>query len=267
MPTPHSQKEDLSVEIHPTAIVSPDAQLGEAVKVGPYAIVEADAIIGARTVIGPHAIIASGARIGLECQVYAGAVIGSVPQDLKFDGEYTTLVVGDRTTIREYATLNRGTAVRGKTTVGSDCLIMAYVHIAHDCEIGNHVVIANLAQMAGEVTIGDYASIGALVPVHQFVRIGCHAFIGGAYRVPQDVPPYILATDEPLSYGGVNSVGLRRRGFSEAARARIKQAYKLLYRSNLNVTQAVERMKADLEDTEEIRTIVSFVTSSERGIV
>ena len=261
------EREILSVEVDRNAIVSPDAHLDEGVRVGPYAIIEGDTVIGSRTVIGPHAVIASGTRIGPECRIFSGAVVGSIPQDLKFNGEYTTLEVGERTTIREYATLNRGTMVRGKTTVGDDCLIMSYVHIAHDCDIRNHVILSNAVNMAGHVTVDDYSTIGGVVAIHQFVNIGCHTFIGGGYRVPKDVPPYILATDEPLTYGGVNTVGLKRRGFSAEARARIKQAYKLLYRSNLNVSQAVERMKAELEDSEEIRNIVSFVTSSERGIV
>jgi UDP-N-acetylglucosamine acyltransferase len=199
--------------------------------------------------------------------VFTGAVLGTIPQDLKFGGEETTLEIGERTTIREYATLNRGTKDRWKTTIGSDCLLMAYSHVAHDCAIGNHCILANAVNLAGHVVIEDWASIGGMVAVHQFVHIGQHCFIGGAYRVTKDVPPYILAVGEPMTYGGLNSVGLSRRGFSEQAIAALKRAYKLLYKSKLNVRQAIKRIREESELTPEVQNVLAFIEKSERGII
>jgi len=254
-------------EIHPTAVVSPKAELGEGVSVGPFAIVEEGTRIGDGTTIGPHALIARGTTLGRGCQVHYSAVVGTIPQDMKFSGEETALEVGDRTIIREFATLNRGTTDRWRTVVGSDCLIMAYAHVAHDCMLGNHVIMANCASLAGHVVIEDYAILGGLVAVHQWVRIGQHSFIGGGYRVPKDVPPFVRAAGEPLRPAGLNSVGLRRRGFSPETMRVLKKAYRILFRSGLNTTQAIERIGEEVELIPEIRTLVEFIESSERGII
>lgn len=254
--------------IHKTAIVHPAAQLGEGVQVGPYSIIEGNTEIGDRAEIHSHVLIASGARIGKECRIFNGAVVSTVPQDLKFKGEDSMLSIGDRTTIREYATLNRGTSdAGGATRIGSDCLIMAYTHVAHDCHIGNRVILANAVNLAGHVVIEDYASIGGLVPVHQFTRIGQHAFIGGGYRVAQDVPPYILAAGEPLRFNGLNAVGLKRRNFTEHAISQLKKAYRLLFRSGKNVTQALQAIRDEMEITPEVQQVIQFYESSERGVI
>jgi len=248
-------------------VVSPEAELAEETVVGPFSIIEADVVIGRGTQIGSQVLIASGTRIGESCRIHHGAVVGTIPQDLKFEGEETTLEIGDRTVIREYATLNRGTRDRWRTRIGSDSLLMAYVHVAHDCLIGDHVVLANGVNMAGHVIIEDWASVGGLVPIHQFVRIGQHAFIGGGYRVPKDVPPYILAAGEPLRYAGLNAVGLKRRGFTEEKLRPLRRAYRLIYKSNLNVTQALAAIESEVEMTEEVRRVVEFIKASERGII
>ncbi len=253
--------------IHPTALVDPNAELGEGVQVGPYAIIESGVRIGAGTEIGPHAFIGSGTKLGQKCRIFQGAILGTVPQDLKFRGERSELHIGDGTTVREYATLNRGTGENGVTRVGSDCLLMAYVHIAHDCDIGDHVILANAVNLAGHVHIEDWVSIGGMTPVHQFARIGCHSFIGGGYRVPKDIPPYILATGEPLQYAGLNVVGLQRRGFSSETLRLLKRAYRLIYRSGKNVSQALAQMERDLEMTDEVRHVYEFIKGSERGIM
>lgn len=253
--------------IHPTALVDRRAELDEGVTVGPYTIIEANARIGKNCEIGARVHVASGARIGAGVKVYTGAVLGTAPQDLKFKGAETTLEVGERTVIREYATLNRGTEDRWITRVGRDCFIMAYAHVAHDCSIGNHCILANAVNLAGHVELEDWASIGGLVPVHQFVRVGQHAFVGGGYRIPKDVPPYILALGEPLTFGGLNSVGLTRRGFSQETMTAIKRAYRVLFKSNLNVSQALVRIRETMHMTPDIRNIVEFIEKSERGII
>lgn len=257
----------MGTSIDNRAIVHPKAQLGENVVVGPYALVEEDVVVGDGTHIGSHALIASGSRIGKECRIHHGAVLGTPPQDLKFRGEPTTLEVGDHTTIREYATLNRGTHERWKTTVGSHCFIMAYVHIAHDCDVGNHVILANSVNMAGHVVIEEYAIIGGVTPIHQFVRIGRHSMIGGGFRVPKDVPPYILAGQEPMIFQGLNIVGLKRRNFSAETIDTLEKAYRILYQSHLNVTQAVDRMKTEFPYSPEVQHILDFIAASKRGII
>lgn len=257
----------MGVTIDPRAIVSPKAQLAEGVLVGPMTIIEDNVSIGSGTHIGSCVLIASGTHIGKECRIHHGAVIGTIPQDLKFHGESTTLEIGDYTTIREYATLNRGTSARGKTTIGHHCFIMAYVHIAHDCAVGNHVILANSVNMAGHVIIEDYVVIGGLVPIHQYVHIGCHAMVGGGYRVSKDVPPYILAGQEPLAYQGLNMIGLRRRNFPQNVINNIEKAYRFIYQSGLNVSQAVEKIKAELPMTDEICHILDFIAKSKRGII
>lgn len=253
--------------IHPTALVDARSDIAENVTIGPFAIVEANVQIGAGCEIRPYVHLAAGTRLGQNCRVFTGAVIGTVPQDLKFGGEETTVHIGDRTTIREYATINRGTKDHWETRVGSDCLIMSYAHIAHDCVIGNHCILANAVNLAGHVVIEDWASIGGMVPIHQFVRIGRHSFVGGGYRVAKDVPPYILAVNEPLTYAGLNSIGLRRRGFTEDQLLALKRAYKIIFKSNMNVSQAVQHLRAVGELTEEVKTVLEFIEKSERGII
>ncbi len=249
--------------IHDTAIVSSRAELGSGVRVKPYAVIEDDVVIGDDCEIGSHALIASGARLGREVKIHHGAVVSSVPQDLKFGGERTILAVGDRTVVREFATLNRGTLHRGETTVGADCLIMAYAHVAHDCIVGNHVIMANSVNLAGHVEIEDWAIIGGLVPVHQFVRIGAHTMIGGGFRVPMDVCPYALYAEKIM---GINVIGLKRRNFPAESIAALEKAFRILFRSKLNTAQAVERVRSEVEATAEVRHVLEFIAKSERGI-
>jgi UDP-N-acetylglucosamine acyltransferase len=259
--------DDSSIRIHPSAIVGPEAELEAGVTIGPYSIIEANVRIGKNCRLGPHVHVVSGARIGADCQIFTGAVIGSIPQDLKFEGEETTLEIGERTMIREFATLNRGTKDHWKTIVGSDCLLMAYSHVAHDCIVGNHCILANAVNLAGHVVIEEWVSIGGMTAVHQFARIGQHSFVGGGCRVVKDVPPYILAMGEPLKFGGLNSVGLSRRGFSEENLTVIKRVYKLLYKSKLNVSQAVARIREECEPALEVKNVLAFIEKSERGII
>ncbi len=254
-------------EIHPTAIVNTGAELSDSVTVGPFTIIEDDVVIGSGTQILSHARIASGARIGKECIIHHGAVLGTIPQDLKFSGEKTTIEIGDRTVIREYCMLNRGTKHSGTSLIGSDSLLMAYCHVAHDCFVGDHVILANGVQLAGHVTIEDWAIVGGLVPIHQFCTVGCHVMIGGGYRVVQDVPPYIMAASEPLGFKGVNVIGLRRRGFEKEAIDALRRCYRLIYRSKLNLTQAKTRIHEELELTPEISHVLDFIQQSERGII
>ncbi len=253
--------------IHPTAIVHPGAKLGNDVEVGPYSIIEDDVIIGDNCKIDSHVYIVSGTRLGKNIRVGKGALIGGDPQDLKYRGEKTYLEVGDGTTIREFATLHRGTSYHYKTVIGQNCFIMAYAHVAHDCIIGNHVILSNAVNLAGHVEIGDYAGIGGLTGVHQFVRIGPYSYVGGGFRVIRDVPPYTLALGEPLQYGGINSVGLERHGFSREVIAEIKRAYKIIYRSNLTRKEAVAHIREQLKQLPEIETIIRFVETSQRGII
>jgi UDP-N-acetylglucosamine acyltransferase len=255
------------IRVHPTAVVDPQAELETGVTVGPYCVIESNARIGKNCWIGPHVHVASGTRIGAACRIFTGAALGNPPQDLKFAGEETTLEIGERTTIREFVTLNRGTKEHWKTVIGSDCLLMAYSHVAHDCIIGNHCILANSVNLAGHVVIEDWASLGGMVPVHQFVRIGQHCFVGGGYRVTKDVPPYIRTMGDPSTYAGLNSVGLSRRGFSLGARLALKRAYKVLYRAKLNVSQAVQRIREECELTPEVQNVLAFIEKSERGII
>jgi UDP-N-acetylglucosamine acyltransferase len=257
----------MGVVIDERAIVSKKARFGENVVVGPSAIINDDVVIGDHSTIAPYAIIQSGVRLGKECRVASFAVLGGPPQDLKYKNEPTLLEIGDRCDIREYVTLNRGTIESGKTTIGSDCMFMANTHVAHDCVIGDYCIMANSAALAGHVTLGNYVILGGLTPVHQFVRIGDHTIIGGGYRVPKDIPPYIRAGREPMVFEGLNSVGLRRRGFTPRQIEMIEKAYFILYQSNLNVSQAVARIKEELENTSEIQNILNFIESSKRGIV
>ena len=253
-------------EVHPTALIDPSAELAPGVVVGPYSIVGPGVRVGARTRIGSHVLIERDTTVGEECTIHQGAVLGTDPQDLKYMGEPTVLVVGDRTVIREYATLNRGTIASGVTRVGSDCMLMAYTHVAHDCHLGNHVILSNAVNMAGHVSIGDWAIVGGLTPIHQFVRIGAHAFVGGATRVAKDVPPYVKAAGSPMELYGLNSVGLQRRGIPDDVRRELKRAYRLFFASNHNVAQALARAREELRALPEVEVFLTFFENSERGV-
>jgi UDP-N-acetylglucosamine acyltransferase len=255
-----------AVEIHATAIVDPEAELGAGVTVGPHAIIGPQVRVGTRTAIGAGVLVERNTVIGEECRIHKGAVLGTDPQDLKFQGEESWLRIGDRTEIREYATLNRGTSESGETVVGDDCLLMAYVHVAHDCRLGNRIIISNATQMAGHVTIDDWAIISGLVAVHQFVRIGRHAFIGGLSRVAQDVAPFCRVSGNPPKIYGLNTVGLERRGFPAESRAALKKAYRMLFHSELNLSQALVRVREELEMKGEVGEFIEFIESSERGV-
>ncbi len=255
------------IDIHPAALVAKDALIGEDVTIGAFAIVEADVVIGDGTQIGPHTLIANGTRIGKNCRIHNGAVVATLPQDLKFSGEKTLFEIGDNTTVREFCTLNRGTSAHGKSIIGSNCLLMAYAHVAHDCIVGSNVILANGVQLGGHVEIQDYAIVGGMTPVHQFCRVGQHCMVGGGYRVVQDVPPYITASGEPMRFGGLNSIGLRRRGFSPEVLTLLKRAYRFLYRSNLNVSQALQRIRQEIEPIPEVLKVIDFVEKAERGII
>ena len=257
----------MSVSIHSSALIGKKAKLGENVSIGPSAILGDDVVIGDGSIIAPYAIIQDGTRLGKECKIASFAVIGGPPQDLKYNGEPTLLEVGDRCDVREYVTLNRGTIESGKTVIGSNCMFMANAHVAHDCVVGDNCILANSVPLAGHVTLDNWVIIGGLTPVHQFVHIGDHTMIGGGYRVTKDIPPYIRSGREPIVFEGLNSIGLRRRGFNQKAIDLIDKAYVLIYQSNLNVSQAVKRIKEELEQTPEIQNIIDFIAKSKRGII
>jgi UDP-N-acetylglucosamine acyltransferase len=259
----------MSTQVDSLAQVSPKAVLGSNVSIGPFTIVEAGAVIGDGTTVAANALIGCGARLGRDCRIHHGAVVGHAPQDLKYAGEPTTCEIGDRTIVREYATLHRGTGERGRTIVGSDSFLMTYTHVAHDCVIGNHVIMANSAQLAGHVDVEDWVIIGGMTPVHQFTHIGRHAMVGGATRVRKDVPPFVLVSSDPASFEGLNSIGLRRRGFSRETIGALDRAYALLYRSRLNVSQAVARIREDanLCAVQEVQQVLDFIARSNRGII
>ncbi len=253
--------------ISPMSFVHPEAKLGNNVVVEAFAYVDKNVIIGDRTVIMPNATILSGARIGADCTIFPGATISAIPQDLKFAGEETIAVVGDNTTVRECVTINRGTSSRGSTVVGSHCLLMAYSHVAHDCILKDYVILGNSTQLAGEVEIDDYAIISGGSLAHQFTRIGAHTMIQGGSKIPKDIPPYTMVGREPLTYVGLNFVGMRRRGFSSDVINLIQDTYRFIYLSGLNTTQALEKIEGELPDTKEKRHIIDFIKSSSRGII
>jgi UDP-N-acetylglucosamine acyltransferase len=256
-----------AMRIHETAIVDPGAVIGENVEIGPYAIVGENCTIGDGCVIAPRAVLERNVRLGGGVKVGIGSVLGGDPQDLKFRGEETWVEVGDRTVIREYTTINRGTTQSYKTTVGRDCLLMSYVHLGHDCHFGDNVIVSNSSQFAGHVTVEDRAIISGLCAFHQFVRVGRHAFVGGCSRVAQDVPPYLRAVGNPMKLYGLNSVGLRRSGFSDETMLELKRAYRMLFRSDMNLSRAIERGRAELDlDVAEVRHMLDFVESSARGV-
>lgn len=249
------------------SFIHPEAKIGNNVEIGPFVYIDRNVEIGDGCQIMAHATIMSGARIGKNVRIFPNTVISAIPQDLKFKGEETTAVIGDNTTIRECATVNRGTASKGTTIVGSNCLIMAYAHIAHDCKLANNIIIGNASQIAGEVVIDDWAILSGSVLVHQFSHIGAHVIIQGGSRVGKDVPPYVTAGRDPLSYAGLNLVGLRRRGFSNDQIRKIQEIYRILYQSGLNMTQATEKIISEIADSAEKQTVVSFLNSAERGII
>ena len=253
--------------ISPLAHISPNATLGKNVKVEPFAVIHDNVRIGDDTHIMSGAVIMSGTIIGKGCLVFPGAVLGAIPQDLKFVGEETTVEIGDFTTIRECVTINRGTKDKWKTVVGSHCLLMAYAHVAHDCILGDHVIIANGVQLAGHVDVGDYAVIGGLAGAPQFSRIGAHTYVAGHTVINKDVPPYIKAGRTPISFAGVNSVGLQRRGFSNETINAILEIYRAIYNKGLNTSQALEYIEQQLPPCEEKDTILAFVRESKRGII
>ena len=254
------------MSIHQYAVVHPDAKIGKDVQIGPFVTIDANVEIGDGTIIDSGAVVRSGARIGKNCRIHANAVVSDIPQDLKFQGEDTVAIVGDNTVIREFVTIHRGTASKGKTVVGSNCLIMAYCHVAHDCVVGNHVIMSNASQLAGEVVTGDWAIIGGGALVHQFTQIGCHVMIQGGALVNKDIPPYCMAARYPIAYEGVNKVGLHRRGYTSEQIDAIADVYRTIYDSGLNVTQSLEEA-SKLPASPERDEIISFVRASKRGIV
>lgn len=252
--------------MHQTAILDPSARIGEEVEIGPYSIIGPGVVVGSGATIGSHVLIDRDTELGEGCVVYHGAVLGSDPQDLKYAGEPTRLVIGARTVVREYATVNRGTSALGRTSIGSNCLLMAYSHVAHDCQIGDHVILSNSVNMGGHVTIGDWAVVGGGALVHQFARIGRHSFVGGGSAVRKDVPPFVKASGSPMQLYGLNSVGLQRRGFSDEVRRELKRAYRLFFASSHNTSQALARARAELRLLPEIETFLGFFEESERGV-
>ena len=253
--------------IHNTCIVDKNSKIANNVHIGPYSIIEGNVTIDEGTIIHPYVHIKSGTSIGKYNKIFQNSIIGEDPQDLKYNNEKTRLIIGNNNVIRENCTLNRGTTSSNKTVIKNDCLLMAYVHVAHDCIIDDKVILANGVQLGGHVEIGYHATVGGMTPVHQFCKVGEHSFIGGGRVALQDVPPYILATGEPLQYAGINSVGLRRRNFSQETRNIIKLAYKLIYKSNLNLKQAIDSIKSKIELSEEIKNIIKFVENSDRGLI
>lgn len=253
------------IQVHPTAVLHPTAAIAEGVEIGPYAVIGERTFIDAGTVIGPHAIIEPHTTIGRDCRIHAGAVIGGQPQDLKYNGAVSYCVLGDRNTVREHVTINRATGDGDVTRVGNDNLFMAYVHVAHDCIVGNGCVLANGVTLAGHVQIEDHVVIGGMTGLHQFIRVGAMAMVGAMSRLAQDVPPYMLTEGNPPRVYGPNVVGLRRHDVPASARMQLKKAFKLIYRSRLNIAQAIGEM-AKLEPSPELRHLIAFLQSTERGI-
>ncbi len=251
----------------PLAYIHPGAKIATNVVVEPFTTIHNDVTIGSGTWIGSNVTIMEGARIGENCRIFPGAVISAIPQDLKFDGEDSLAIIGNNTTIRECVTVNRGTKALGKTQIGDNCLIMATSHVAHDCVVGNNCILANGSIIAGHVTIGDFAILSGLVAVHQFIHIGDHALVSGGSLVRKDVPPFAKAGKEPLSFIGINSIGLRRRGFKTEKIREIQNIFRLLYQKNYNTTQALEKIEAEMEATKERDQILLFIKNSQRGIM
>ncbi len=257
----------MTADIHPTAIVSPNAQLGDGVRVGPYAIVGDGCEVGEGCVLESRAVLQRNVKLAAGVTVGIGSVLGGDPQDLKYAGEETWVEIGEGTRIREYTTINRGTTESFRTTVGKHCFLMTYVHLAHDCHVGDGVIISNGTQLAGHVTIEDRAILSGLVAVHQFVKIGKHSFVGGCSRVAKDVPPFLKAVGNPVKLYGLNSIGLQRSGFDDAVIRELKRAYRLFFRSELNVSQALERARSELQPFPEVTYFLRFLEDSGRGVV
>lgn len=251
----------------PLSHIHPNASIAKNVVIEPFTSIENNVVIGQGTWIGSNVTIMTGARIGKNCSIFPGSVISAVPQDLKFDGEDTTAVIGDNTIIRECVTINRGTNDRNKTVIGKNCLIMAYCHIAHDCIVGDNSIFSNNSTLAGHVTVGSYVILAGMVAVHQFCAIGNHAFVAGGSLVRKDIPPFVKAAREPISYVGINSVGLRRRGFDSKVIMQIQAIYRTLYQKKYNNTQAVNIMEVEMEATKERDEIILFIKNSQRGIM
>lgn len=258
---------DFMSNIHPTAIIDPRASIGERVTIGPFSWIRENTIISDGCELGSNVIVMPGTKLGKDCKVFHHAVLGEIPQDLKFEGEETQVEIGDRTVIREFVTINRGTKYRMKTTVGAECFLMAYVHVAHDCILGNNVILANSVNLGGHIDIEDWVTVGGLSGIHQFVKIGQHSIIGGCSRVPKDVPPYITAGREPLTYEGLNFVGLKRRGFSSELIQKIKCAYDMIYHSEYNVSDAVKKLEEQGDLVPEVKNVIKFIKNSKRGII
>ena len=256
----------MSRGIHPSAVIDPDARLGSDVEIAPFAIVGPNTRVGNGCRIGPHSTLQQNVTLGARVRVGQGSIIGGDPQDLKYGGEETSVEIGDDTVVREYATINRGTIASGVTRVGVGCFIMSYVHLAHDCHIGDGVIIANGTQLAGHVAIHDHAILSGLVAVHQFTTIGSYAFIGGCSRVNQDIPPYVKAVGNPIELYGLNAIGLQRAGFPADTVGALKRLYRLFFNSDLNLTQAIDRARADLPPLPEVENFLEFLSSSQRGI-
>ena len=253
--------------ISPLAYVHPDAKVDPTAIIGPFAYIEDNVEIGAGTEVMANASVLHGARIGKNCKIFPSAVVGAIPQDLKFQGEETLAIIGDNTTIRECATIHRGTASKGKTVVGNHCLIMAYSHVAHDCLLHDHIIMSNAVQLAGEVVVEDYAIIGGGTLVHQFSHIGAHVMIQGGSRVNKDIPPYIIAAREPIQYCGINSIGLNRRGFTREQINTVQDVYRFVYSPLYNTTQALQHAEEELPQSAERDLILDFIKQSPRGIV
>lgn len=255
----------MSANIHPTALVDASATIAADAVIGPWAIVGPNCVVGSGSVLQPRAVLEENVTIGQHVTVGIGTVLGGKPQDLKWQGEETFVEIGNHTTIREYSTINRGTSQSWKTTVGEHCYIMSYVHLAHDCHVGNHVIMSNGTQLAGHVTIDDWAIISGLCAIHQFAKVGRHSFIGGCSRVAKDVPPFVKAVGNPIKLYGLNSVGLQRRGFSDETVSELKKAYRMFFRSDLNVSQALEQARQELKPSAEVQDLISFIETSGRG--
>ena len=257
----------MSAKISPQAFVHEDAQVGDGVVIAPFAYIGPNVKIGDRTWVGPNANIMNRTTIGADCKIFPGAVIGAEPQDLKFSNEPTNVIIGNRTVIRECVTIHRATVDRHNTVVGDDCLIMAYVHLAHDVHVGNHVILANAVNIAGHCSVEDWAIVEGMVGVQQFVRIGAHAFVAGGSLVRKNVPPYVKAAREPLSFIGVNSIGLRRRGFLQDRIQRIEDIYRTLYVQNANMSQALKVADVEFPKCEEKDLVLDFIRESDKGII
>lgn len=255
------------IEIHKSAIISDKAIIGDGTKICPFVVIEDDVIIGENCYIGPHVCIYNGARIGNNVRIYQSASISHRPQDLKYNNEKTYVNIGDNTTIHEFVTLHRGTGEKGVTKVGSNCLLMAYVHVAHDCIVGDNTILANVVQLAGHVEVGNFVTVGGAAVVHQFNKIGSYAMIRGGSKISKDVPPYCLAADEPLKYLGLNKVGLMRKGFSAEDLMLLKEAYNIIYYSGYNVSDALVELKNKYSDNNLVSIIIEFIENSKRGII